>query len=94
MVRSDDRERRAWLLGIGHDTADGHLRITRGENFRLFGGSEETHEVMQEKAIRFNEKLRDRGKRLDDISRGEFRDIAHEIGLTDKHLPPTADEPD
>ena len=94
MVRRNDRERRAWLLGIGHDNNDGHIRITRGENYRLFGGSEETHEVMQEKAVQFNEKLRDRGKCLEEISRREFRDIAHEIGLSDKHLPPVADEPD
>jgi hypothetical protein len=92
MVRPNESERRAWLLGIGHDNGDGHVRITHGENYRLFGGSEETHEVMQETAVKFNEKLRDRGKSLDDISKKEFRDIAHEIGLSDKHLPPMTDE--
>jgi len=92
MVQPSESERRAWLLGIGHDGGDGHVRITRGENYRLFGGSEETHEVMQETAVKFNEKLRDRGKSLNDISKQEFRDIAHEIGLSDKHLPPTGDE--
>jgi len=91
MVRSQEEERRAWLLGIGHDNKDGHVRITRGENYRLLGGSEETHEVMQEKAVRFNEELRDRGRRLEDISKEEFRDIAHTIGLSDKHLPPMDD---
>jgi len=54
----------------------------------LFGGSEETHEVMQEKAVKFNEKLRERGWRLEEILGNEFRDIAHEIGLADKNLPP------
>jgi len=85
-VHPQSSERKAWLLGIGHDNRDGHIRITRGENYRLFGGSQETHEVMQEKAIKFNEKLRDRGKRLEDISRQEFREIAHEIGLSDHQL--------
>ncbi len=74
------------LMGLGFDGRDGHVRITRGGNFRLFGGSEETHEVMQEKAIRFNEKLADRGKRIDQITKDEFRDIAHEIGLSDKQI--------
>lgn len=92
MVQPGEPERRAWLLGVGHDGDDGHVRITRGENFRLFGGSEETHEVMQETAVKFNEKLRDRGKSLNDISKKEFRDIAHEIGLSDKHLPPMTEE--
>ena len=92
MVQRNERERRAWLLGVGHDNRDGHVRITRGENYHLFGGSEETHEVMQETAVKFNEKLCDRGKKLEDISKNEFRDIAYEIGLSDKHLPPMGGE--
>jgi hypothetical protein len=82
------QDKKALLLGVGLDNQDGHVRITRGENFHLVGGSEETHGTMQEKAIKFNEKLRDRGQRLEDISHDEFRDIAHDIGLSDKNLPP------
>ncbi len=93
MVQPKEGEKKAWLLGVGRDNDDGHLRITRGQNYQLFGGSEETHEVMQEKAVKFNEKLRERDRRLEDISRNEFRDIAHEIGLTDKNLPPVPPEP-
>ncbi len=88
MVQPNEREKKSWPLGVGHDNEDGHLRITRGDNFRLFGGSEQTHEVMQETAVKFNERLRDRGKRLEEITKAEFRDIAHEIGLSDKNLPP------
>jgi len=93
MVEPNEAEKKAWLLGLGRDNDDGHLRITRGHNYHLFGGSEETHEVMQEKAVKFNEKLRERGRQLEEISRSEFRDIAHEIGLTDKNLPPSPPEP-
>ena len=94
MVEPNEAEKKAWLLGLGRDNEDGHVRITRGQNYHLFGGSEETHEVMQEKAVKFNEKLRERGRQLEDISRNEFRDIAHEIGLTDKNLPPSTPEPE
>jgi len=69
------------LLGLGLDNTDGHVRMTRGENFRLFGGSQETHEVMQEHAIKINEKLKERQKTLDTVSEKEFRDIASEVGL-------------
>ena len=72
---------RKMLLGMGFDSKDGHVRITKGKNFRLFGGSEETHEVMQEKAIKFNEHLDKRSKSLDDISEKEFCDIARKVGL-------------
>lgn len=77
----NSREYRKILLGLGFDAKDGHVRITKGKNFRLFGGSHETHEIMQEKAIKFNEQLEKRRKTLDDINENEFRDIAKSIGL-------------
>ena len=69
------------LLGLGFDCKDGHVRITKGKNFRLYGGSKETHELMQEKAIKFNERLDKSGKTLDKISTEEFYEIACHIGL-------------
>ena len=36
---------------------------------------------MTEKAVKINEKLNERGKRLDNVSREEFNDIAHDVGL-------------
>ena len=84
---ADKNDKKAMLLGLGLDNKDGHVRVTKGENFHLVGGSHETHEVMQETAIKVNEKLRSRGKRLEDVSREEFRDIAHEVGLTQRTPP-------
>ncbi len=69
------------LLGMGFDNKDGHVRVTKGKNFALLGGSEETHVEMQEKAIKFNEHLDKRSKTLDNISEKEFCDIANSIGL-------------
>lgn len=69
------------LLGMGFDAKDGHVRITKGKNFRLFGGSEETHGMMQEKAIKFNEHLSKKRKSLDEISEKEFYEIAKKVGL-------------
>ena len=68
------------MLGVGLDS-DGHKRLTSGPNFALIGGSQETHEVMTEKAVKINEKLKARGKELHQVSRNEFDDIAHEVGL-------------
>lgn len=72
---------RKLLWGLGFDAKDGHLRITRGKNFRLYGGSKPTHERMQEKAIKFNEQLKARGKTIDEVGREEFNEIAGKIGL-------------
>ncbi len=66
---------------MGFDCKDGHVRVTKGKNFALLGGSEETHEEMQEKAIKFNEQLNKRQKSLEGLSEKEFCDIARDIGL-------------
>jgi hypothetical protein len=74
------RKVRALMVGVGLDS-DGHKRLTTGPNFALVGGTEETHEQMTEKAIKINEKLKARGKRLETVTHEEFDDIAHEVGL-------------
>jgi len=63
------------FLGVGLDNKDGHKRVTQSEMFLLVGGSEETHEHMQDTAIRFEETLRKRGKRLKDTSADEAADL-------------------
>ena len=78
---------KAVLLGVGLDS-DGHKRVTRGPNFALVGGSKETHDQMTEKAIKINEKLKARGKQLEHVTREEFDDIAHDVGLK-RHAPET-----
>lgn len=72
--------RKAIMLGVGLDS-DGHKRVTQGDNFSLIGGSEETHERMTETALKINEKLKARGKRLENVTHEEFDDIAQEVGL-------------
>jgi hypothetical protein len=67
------------LLGVGLDGSPEEKRITRGPNFRLYGGSEETHQRMLETAVKFNEKVDARGKRLDEVSRRDMREIAGEL---------------
>lgn len=74
------KKAKAVLLGVGLDS-DGHKRVTTGPNFALVGGSKDTHEQMTEKAIKINEKLKAKGKALHEVSREEFDDIAHSVGL-------------
>jgi hypothetical protein len=74
------KKRKALMLGVGLDS-DGKKRITTGPNFALVGGTEATHEQMTEKAIKINERLKERGKRLETVTHEEFDDIAQEVGL-------------
>lgn len=78
-------KKKALLVGVGFDS-DGHKRVTTGDNFALVGGTKETHEQMTEKAIKINEKLKAKGKQLEEVSREEFDDIAHDVGLK-RHAP-------
>jgi hypothetical protein len=81
-----NKKGKAMMLGVGLDS-DGHKRITTGENFALVGGTEETHEVMIEKVIKINEKLKSRGKQLETLTGKEFDDVAQEVGLKKVHPP-------
>lgn len=63
------------LLGVGLDNQDGHKRITQGDEFMLLGGSEDTHERMQDVVIRVTESLKERGKRLRDAEPLEVADL-------------------
>ena len=79
MRATDGKAKRAALVGLAFDAEDGHTRLTRGENFVLAGGSQETHSLMQETATKINEHLDRRGRRLEDVSLGELRDICESI---------------
>jgi hypothetical protein len=73
------QKRQAAILGLGLDAADGHTRLTRGDNFVLFGGSEDTHKSMQETVVKLNEELDRRGKRLEEMHPRDLGDMFREI---------------
>jgi len=78
VLEKHKKKKAAIMLGLGLDS-DGHKRLTTGPNFALIGGTEETHEAMTEKAIKINEKLAAKGKKLGDVSREEFDEIANRL---------------
>jgi hypothetical protein len=63
------------LFGVGFDNRDEHKRITTAEEFVLIGGSQETHERMQDVAIHVTESLKTKGKRLKDAEAQEVIDL-------------------
>lgn len=69
------KEQLVGFLGVGLDNNDEHKRVTRSENFLLVGGSAETHERMQDVAIRFDESLQRKGKRLQETAAEEVLDM-------------------
>ena len=83
-MKANNRVRKAALLGVAFDAEDGQKRLTRGENFVLFGGSEESHAVMQETAVKINERLDQQGRRLEDVSIRELGQICRDIWSRDE----------
>ncbi len=79
MRAAKNQKKSAALLGVGLDNDDGHTRLSRGKNFLLLGGSEETHAVMQETAVKINEHLDKQGQRLEDVSSAELRNICQDV---------------
>ena len=74
----ENKQELVGFVGVGLDNEDEHQRVTNNDNFLLVGGSEETHEKMQDTSIYFNEKLEERGKRLQDTSTEEAIDLLRE----------------
>jgi hypothetical protein len=78
-VEANNRPKSAAILGLAFDNHDGETRLTRGKNFVLLGGSQDTHAIMQETAIKLNERLDQAGKRLEDVPVKELRKIFREV---------------
>ncbi len=79
MRAAHEARRSTALLGLAFDNDDGETRLTRGKNFLLVGGCQETHAVMQETAVKINEQLAKRNTRLENVSAGELRDICRDV---------------
>ncbi len=73
--KSKPEQQLVGFLGVGLDGKDEHRRITTSEYFLLVGGSEETHERMQDTVIRFTESLEQRGKTLPETPVEEALDL-------------------
>ena len=78
-MRANMPPKSAAIIGLAFDHDDGHTRLTRGKNFVLLGGSQDTHAMMQETAIKVNEHLDQGGKRLEDVSVAELRRIFRKV---------------
>lgn len=66
------------FLGVGLDNRDQHRRVTSSEHFVLLGGSAETHERMQDTAMRFEEALKRTGKPLREAPPEQAADMLRE----------------
>ena len=76
---SEKRKKIIGLLGVGFDNDDNHVRITKGDNYDVFMGSEESHEYIQQLIQKIEDELKSRGISLDDLTPDEFSHIVESI---------------
>jgi hypothetical protein len=76
--RASRKRRVSGLLGVGLDSRDGHRRITKGDDFLLLGGSQETHERMTDIVLRMRERLKRTGRSFGQLSPREFEDLGRD----------------
>jgi hypothetical protein len=72
---------RLHVLGVATDNQDGHSRVTETDGVTLIGGSKESHEKMQEHAIKLGEEAAKRGKPVSHLTPQEFGEIADKLGM-------------
>ena len=72
-------EQVAKIYGIGFDDTDGHTRVTEGDGFKVVQGSEETHDEMQAICLKIDEKLRERGCRMEDLTKEQIIELLQSI---------------
>lgn len=63
------------LLGVGFDSEDGHVRITKGENYDVLMGSDESHDYMQQLIQKIEDALKEQNLSLDDLTPEEFAEF-------------------
>jgi hypothetical protein len=72
------------IVGLGNGMSDGHLRITEGDNFHVYYGSSTDHGRMVDACTAINNKLKEHGRQLNELSQEEFVALLGEIDLPDK----------
>lgn len=67
------------LLGVGFDAEDGHVRITKGENYDVLMGSDESHEYIQQLIRKIEDALLEKGLTLEDLTPEEFSSFVQSV---------------
>jgi hypothetical protein len=78
-MRAEKRKKIIRLLGVGFDSEDSHVRITKADNYDVFMGSKESHEYIQQLIHKIEDELKTRGVSLDELTPEEFTYIVESI---------------
>jgi hypothetical protein len=72
------------IVSMGGDDSERHTRLTTGDNFLIYGGSEQTHSIMQDKIAELCEIIKQRGLELTQMEPDEIKQVVKEVGLVER----------
>ncbi len=78
-MRNPNQKKIIRLLGVGFDADDGHVRITKGENYDVLMGSDASHDYIQKLIQRIEDELKRRGIKLEDLTPEELGEFIKPI---------------
>lgn len=81
--KSTDRITR--IVGLAPESGDGHIRMTEGDRFRVWMGSETTHAALSAWCEKITLALKREGRSMDDLTEAEFLELVSR--LTDAETP-------
>jgi len=75
----DGADRVMKIIGLGCDQSDGHVRITRGEDFEVYFGSDASHDDMFALCRLIGERAETLGKKISELSESELLALIAEL---------------
>ena len=78
-MRTENEKKIIGLLGVGFDASDGHIRITKGEKYDVYMGSEESHEYIIGLIKKIESELDHRGLILTELNQNELSLIINKV---------------
>lgn len=67
------------MLGVGFDTQDGQIRLTKAEQYQIMMGSDETHKALQNICSAIDETIKKSGRSLCDYTPEEFMEMVQTL---------------
>lgn len=78
-MKKSGQSRVIGLLGVGFDTEDDQIRVTKSDQFQILMGSQESHKALQKLCLKIERVIQESGRSLNDYSPEEFMSLMGEI---------------
>ena len=75
LMKDKSTDRITRIVGLAPEADDGHVRMTEGERFRIWMGSETTHAALSDWCERIVATLKREGRGMEELTEAEFVEL-------------------